>query len=153
MKQYSTVPCFSLSLVKERDLEYPVSKVGDAKDAEAALTAYLSDKDCEHLVVLMLAAGNNLIGLANVAIGGVSGLSCAVRDVFKAAIVARASGLILGHNHPSGDCTPSKEDIAFTKRAIEAGSILGVPVIDHVIVSSGMVSGSFSMLEHGMMGM
>ena len=147
---YSTVPCYSLCLVKEKDLKYPVEKLSHSGEAVRALQVYLEDRDSEYLVVLMLDAANNMTGVATAAVGGITGLSCKVRDVFKHAIVGRAHAIILGHNHPSGDVNPSKEDVAFTEKVVEAGKILGVPVVDHVIISSGMRSASFSFQEHGM---
>jgi DNA repair protein RadC len=137
-----------MRLVKEKSIKYPVEAIGDAKQAEIALRAYLHQQDCEHLVVLMLDARNDMIGMSTVTTGGISGLSCAVRDIFKYAIVGRASGIILGHNHPSGDCTPSQEDLNFTSRVKEAGQLLGVPLIDHLIISSGAREGRYSLLEH-----
>jgi len=148
---YSTVPRYSLKLIKEKSVWYPAEKVQDSSSAEKVLRAYLEDKDCEHMVVLLLDAANNMIGLSTVAVGGVSGLNTGLRDIFKAAIVARASGIILGHNHPSMDCTPSKEDIHFTEKAIEAGRLLGIPVVDHIIISSGFKASTYSFMQNGLL--
>jgi DNA repair protein RadC len=148
---YSTVPRYSLKLIKEKSVRYPAEKVQDSSSAEKVLLAYLEDKDCEHMVVLLLDAANNMIGLSTVAVGGVSGLNTGLRDVFKAAIVARASGIILGHNHPSMDCTPSKEDIHFTEKAIEAGKLLSIPVVDHIIISSGFKASTYSFMQNGLL--
>jgi DNA repair protein RadC len=148
---YTTVPRYSLKLIKEKSVRYPAEKVQDSSSAEKVLRAYLEDKDCEHMVVLMLDAANNMIGLSTVAVGGVSGLNTGLRDVFKAAIVARASGIILGHNHPSMDCTPSKEDIHFTEKAIEAGKLLSIPVVDHIIISSGFKASTYSFMQNGLL--
>jgi DNA repair protein RadC len=148
---YTTVPRYSLKLIKEKSVRYPAEKVQDSSSAEKVLRAYLEDKDCEHMVVLMLDAANNMIGLSTVAVGGVSGLNTGLRDVFKAAIVARASGMILGHNHPSMDCTPSKEDIHFTEKAIEAGKLLSIPVVDHIIISSGFKASTYSFMQNGLL--
>ena len=63
------------------------------------------------------------------------------REIFKAAILANAAGVVLVHNHPSGDPEPSEEDLSITKRLVEAGELLGIGVLDHVIVASrGLVS-------------
>lgn len=56
------------------------------------------------------------------------------REVFKAAILANSDGIILSHNHPTGDPTPSREDMEVTKRLVEAGGIVGIEVIDHVVI-------------------
>jgi len=76
------------------------------------------------------------------------------RDVFKAAILANASGVILAHNHPSGDPTPSPDDRALTWRLREAGTLLGIDLVDHVIIGDGARYFSFSesgLLERGIL--
>ena len=70
------------------------------------------------------------------------------RDIIKRALELNASGLIFVHNHPSGDIEPSKEDIALTKRLVEAGKISGIEIIDHIIVSR---NGHFSFQAEGML--
>lgn len=158
-QQYSTLPTFRLKSVREKSLRYPVPKC--ATEAQAALAlkhaysilhAALHDKECEHLVVLLLDAQHNYLGLSTVAIGGMSGLQCGVRDVFKAAITHRAHAIILGHNHPSGDTTPSQQDGIFTDRVLRAGILLDVPLLDHIIISSGSKDGSYSFFNHGRLG-
>ena len=57
--------------------------------------------------------------------------------MFRAAILANAAGIVAGHNHPSGDPTPSPDDIALTRRLVTAGEVLGVPLLDHIIVGDG----------------
>ena len=148
---YNMVPMYTLKLVKERGVRYPVDKVMDNRSAEVILQAYLENKDCEHMVALMLDGQNNVLGLHLVSIGGIAGCGVTVRDIFKAAIVGRASALVLSHSHPSGSLEPSKEDIDLTVRAIEAGKLLGIPCVDHIIVSSGMNRGSYSFLQHNLL--
>lgn len=148
---YSRVPVYSLKLIKERGLRYPLSKLDSPNNATSALRAYLQDKDCEHLAVLMVDGHNNFLGLTTVAIGGISGLKAGVRDVFKAAIAGRASAIILGHNHPSGDPSPSSEDILFTRKVQEGSEVLGIPLLDHIIISSGMNLDNFSFLVNGLL--
>jgi len=70
------------------------------------------------------------------------------REVFADAIADRAAGVILVHNHPSGSLEPSPEDIAITRRLVQAGEILGIPVLDHVIVGP---SGYLSLKERGLL--
>jgi DNA repair protein RadC len=131
-----TLPIYSLHLVQERTQAYASTHADDARSAAAILAALIGDRDCEHLAVLLVDAGNKVVGSSIVAIGGLSGIGVRCRDVFKAAIVHNAAGIILGHNHPSGDPTPSKEDLAFTKRVKEAAEMLGIPLIDHVITTN-----------------
>ena len=71
-----------------------------------------------------------------VSIGTLSASIVHPREVFQPAIIRNAACVILGHNHPSGDCSPSKEDIELTRRLSKAGEIIGIEVLDHIIVSS-----------------
>ena len=151
MPQYQRVPIYSLKLIKERSIKYPLPRIPDERAAADALRAFLHDKDCEHLAVLMLDNQHHFLGVHNVATGGLAGLRAGVRDIFKAAIVGNASALVMGHNHPSGNTTPSEEDILFTRAVLAASRVMSIPVVDHVIVSSGIEEGHFSFLSHGML--
>ncbi len=149
--QYSTIPRYRLKLIKDGKVRYPLDKISNSNDVATIMQSYLEDKDCEHLAVLLVDANNNFLGLHTVAIGGISGMGIAIRDCFKAAIVGRASAIICAHNHPSNDVTPSREDIAFTQKVKEAGSLLGIPLLDHVIVSSGMDKLAYSFVNSRML--
>jgi DNA repair protein RadC len=94
----------------------------------------LHDKDREHFAVLMLNAKCQAIGVSIVHIGSLTCTMVCARDVFKVAILANASMIIVAHNHPSGDPKPSPEDHAVTKVLVTVGNLLDIPVIDHVIV-------------------
>ena len=96
----------------------------------------LASADREMFLSLMFASKNILIGVETISIGSVEGTIITPREVFKSAILANAVSIILCHNHPSGDLIPSKEDIATTKKLIDAGELLGIKVLDHLIVSS-----------------
>ena len=75
-----------------------------------------------------------LIGVFEISHGNVNSSIVGTREVMQKALLANAVSIILMHNHPSGDCTPSKPDIDVTKKAIEAGKIVGVDVLDHLII-------------------
>jgi DNA repair protein RadC len=137
---YNYLPVFTLKAVREKSIKY-CPKVGTPNQAAAILRAYLRDKDCEHLVVLMVDNQNNYLGLAVAAKGGISGLYISPREVMKHCIIHRAHAFILGHNHPSGSTEPSVEDLEFTARVAEAGKIMGCPLLDHIIISSGLAEG------------
>jgi DNA repair protein RadC len=66
--------------------------------------------------------------------GSVNSSVVGVREIFQKALLANAVNIIMVHNHPSGDCTPSREDVEITKRMVEAGKILGVGVLDHLVI-------------------
>lgn len=90
--------------------------------------------DREEFHVLLLSTKNALIKNCPVSRGSLNASVVEPREVFKDAIAASAAGMILVHNHPSGDPTPSSEDIAITKRLIKAGELLGIAVHDHIIL-------------------
>jgi len=95
---------------------------------------YLRSRKQEHVVMLMLNARNELIGRKTVAIGSLNKSVVEPRDVFGEAVRNNAVGIILVHNHPSGDTSPSAADIRFTKRIEAGGKLLGIELLDHVIV-------------------
>jgi len=96
----------------------------------------LATSDREILLSVMLTVKNDLIGVETVSIGSIVSANIAPRDVFKSAILANAVSIIICHNHPSGELVPSDSDIALTKQIVEAGELLGIKVLDHLIVSN-----------------
>lgn len=108
-----------------------------ARDATAALAATLEHEPSEVFAILCLTTKNRVIAYHEVSRGA---LDCTIvhpREVFKAALLANASGIILAHNHPSGDPTPSPDDLALTQRLQESGAILGIHVLDHIVIGDG----------------
>lgn len=92
----------------------------------------------EYFNILLLNTKNEVISIENVSIGNLSSSIVHPREVFISAIKRSSSSIILVHNHPSGDPTPSNEDISITKRLQEAGDILGIKVLDHIIIGDGI---------------
>ena len=90
--------------------------------------------DREEFRVLLLNTKNGLIKKCEVSRGSLNASIVEPREVFKDAIAASAASMILVHNHPSGDPTPSSEDIAVTKRLVKAGELLNISVLDHIIL-------------------
>ncbi|MBE6086279.1 MULTISPECIES: RadC family protein [Selenomonas] len=88
----------------------------------------------EHFAVLLLNTKNHVISMPEVSVGSLSASVVHPREVFRAAIDHAAAAMILLHNHPSGDPTPSREDIAVTERLVKAGKIMDIPVLDHVVL-------------------
>lgn len=91
----------------------------------------------EHFAVLLLNTKNHVIGLKNISIGGLSSSIVHPREVFEAAVLHHSAAIILLHNHPSGDPTPSQEDIKVTERMVKAGTLMDIPVLDHIILGNG----------------
>ena len=88
----------------------------------------------EHFAVMLLNTKNHIIGMPEVSVGSLSASVVHPREVFRAAIDFAAASMILLHNHPSGDPTPSREDIAVTERLVKAGKVMDIPVLDHVVL-------------------
>ena len=127
------VQIIRVGLVRDAGSAAPGSTVTTAADVIPLLTELLS-ADREHFLAIHLNTRNIPIATETVSIGALNATLVHPREVFKAAILNNAAGLILAHNHPSGDPTPSKEDLALTRRMMEAGELLGIDVFDHVIV-------------------
>lgn len=108
----------------------------------------LENADREHFIVIYLDRKGNVNAINTVSIGGLSNTIVHPREVFKTALLTSSSSIVLCHNHPSGDPTPSKEDIDITRRLCNAGEIMGVDVLDHVIVG---VNRYTSLKETGLM--
>jgi DNA repair protein RadC len=87
------------------------------------------------LAVLLLDVRLGLIAIEVIAVGTISHVSVEPREVFAPAVAARASSVVLAHNHPSGDPEPSAQDIDFTHAMVDAGHVLSIEVVDHLIVS------------------
>jgi len=124
----------SIQLVKEKSLSYGSKQINCPRDAAIIAGDFLDGADREHFVVICLDTKNNVNALNTVSVGTLNSSLVHPREVFKAAILANSNALILSHNHPSGDPTPSREDVEITKRLAEAGKIMGIEVIDHVVI-------------------
>ncbi len=108
--------------------------VKSPEDVIKTARTLLKGKKKEHFIILCLDTRNHLIKTNVVSIGS---LDCSIvhpREVFKEAISSSAASVIFMHNHPSGDPTPSADDIKMTKRLIEAGEIIGIDVLDHIVI-------------------
>jgi len=102
----------------------------------------------EQFYVLLLSRSNKLLGIYEVSKGGFAGTVVDPKIIFIAALKGCASSIILAHNHPSGNLKPSQSDIAITKRLFEAGHLLDIPVVDHLIVTE---DGYLSFAEEGLL--
>ena len=134
----------ALSLIKRfyEELGPKDNIVLSAQDA-VSLTSEIRDKKKEHLVCLYLNARNALLKKEIVSIGTLDKSIIHPREIFGPAVELRAAGVVLLHNHPSGDVTPSKQDIEVVNKIIEAGKIMGVNVIDFIIVSESDIHSTF----------
>ena len=100
------------------------------------LVRSLGDADREHFLAIHLDIGNRVIGVDHVATGSLTGVEVHPREVFKSALLNNAAGVLFAHNHPSSQEVASSADITLTKRLKDAGELLGIKVLDHVIVAA-----------------
>ncbi len=107
------------------------------EDAAHFAMPYFRQEQKEHFAILMLNTKNHILGLQDVSIGSLTASIVHPREVFETAILHHSAAIILLHNHPSGDPTPSKEDICVTQRIEKASNVMDIPVLDHIILGGG----------------
>lgn len=125
---------FELTKRKDEIVQTKIN-IKHSQDVVNLVKSKLIDKKKEHFLVLSLDSRNNLIKVSKISIGSLNASIVHPREVFKEAIQSSAASVIMVHNHPSGDPTPSEDDIALTKRLVKTGEILGIDVLDHIIVT------------------
>lgn len=125
----------SIKMVKEGSILYKERKVTSPSDAANIAKDFLECCDREQLIVICLDTKNQPTAINLASIGTLNSSVVHPREVFKVAILANSASIIVAHNHPSGDTTPSSEDVNVTTRIKEAGKILGIELLDHIIIS------------------
>lgn len=144
-----TIEIVSLKLVKDGDLRTQYNtKLNSAANAYNVVNSLIGDRDREHSVVITLDTQLQINSISIVSIGSVNQAIVHPREVFKSAILHNASSIIIAHNHPSGILEPSSADISITARLKEAGEILGIELLDHLIVNE---SRYYSFKENGIL--
>lgn len=144
--QAKRVDVVQVKMVKERSVLYSARRIQSASDGDRLVRQFIEDLDREAMVVVALNAKSEPTCLQVVSTGSLSASIVHPREVFKVAILSNAYSILLAHNHPSGDITPSQEDISITKRLKNAADIMGVPMLDHIIIGSGNY---YSLKENG----
>lgn len=130
-----TVQKYRLELVKESKGTYDTKVSVPSDVVEVLNNVFKLNMQCEEVfVILCMDTKNKIVGAFEVSRGTINSSIVHPREVFKRAMMCNAASIIAGHNHPSGIVTPSEEDKNITKRLVEAGVMLGMPVIDHLIV-------------------
>jgi DNA repair protein RadC len=113
------------------------AEIHNPKSAAELVEYEMAELPQEHLRVINLDTRNHVINIEQVYVGSVNASSVRVGELFKSAIQRNATAIILVHNHPSGDPTPSPEDVALTRAVIQAGKLLDVDVLDHLVIGRG----------------
>lgn len=126
----------SIKMVREATMLYEIRKITSPTDAVGLGKRFLEDSDREQPLLCCLDTKNQPVALNVVSVGSLNSSIVHPREVFKAAFLSNAASIILFHNHPSGDPSPSSEDINITTRLKECGKILGVELTDHIIIGN-----------------
>jgi DNA repair protein RadC len=130
------VSIVSIKMMREGSMLYDVRKICSPADAVELGRRFLEDADREQLVVCCLDTKNQPQSVNVASVGSLNSSIVHPREVFKAAILSNAASILIFHNHPSGDPAPSNEDISITKRLKEAGKLMGIELLDHIVIGS-----------------
>ena len=129
------IPRFDIRLVRDgRVATLEPAVIHHPSDTLPILEAELSELAYERFVALALNTKNHLTAVLPVSSGILNASIVHPRELFQRAILANSAALIVAHNHPSGDPSPSPEDIDLTRKLVEAGQLLDIPILDHVIL-------------------
>lgn len=127
-----------VTLVKEKSVVYGDLKISAPADAarklQPVIKELLEDSDRENLVAFYLNTKHVVTGVEVVSTGSLNSSVVHPREVFKGALLHNAAAIIVAHNHPSGDPTPSQEDANVTRRLFDAGKLLGIELLDHLVI-------------------
>jgi DNA repair protein RadC len=142
-----SIPVYRVSLVKESSIKMSEESFRSPLDLAKVLSKYFHGLDREHFVVVALNSRNRIIGINTVSIGSLDQSIVHPRETFKAAILCNAAAIVLAHNHPGGSTQPSRDDREVTARLKNAGELLGIKVLDHIIMGEGLDYFSFTAEE------
>ena len=127
----------SIKMVKESSFLYQTRQILSPKDAYEMIKEQLEGLDREQFIIACLNTKNEPTNITVVSVGSLNKAIVHPREVFKTAILSNAASIMAFHNHPSGETTPSQQDIQLTNRLYEAGELLGIKLLDHLIIGDG----------------
>jgi len=133
-----TIGVYRISMVRDSSVPVDLDQTRTIYSATALLSLVAplyAGRDREVFSVILLNARNIPIGINHVSVGSLNATIVHPREVFKPAVLIGAAGIILAHNHPSNDTSPSQEDLDLTRRMVRAGQIMGIEILDHLIVN------------------
>jgi DNA repair protein RadC len=142
----SFIPRYTVRLVPDSRHASPLILIRNSADAATALRPFFAGLDREQFLVACLDAKHAIIGVNIVSLGSLTLSIVHPREVFKPAILLNSAAIICAHNHPSGDPAPSSEDRVLTTRLRQAGELLGITVLDHIILGDDR---TFSFADQG----
>ena len=128
----------SIKMVKESSFLYQTRQILSPNDAYEMIKEQLEGLDREQFIIACLNTKNEPTNISVVSVGTLNKAIVHPREVFKTAILSNAASIMAFHNHPSGEITPSQQDIQLTNRLYEAGELLGIKLLDHLIIGDGI---------------
>ena len=147
-KAISIVGALELGRRRKESNQIVKPQIRSSEDAYKVIAPELMDQPTEQFWVIMLNRSNKVIHKRAISLGGVSGTVADPKVIFKKALDDLASGIILAHNHPSGNKKPSQADIDLTKKLQNSGKLLEIPILDHIIFTD---DGYFSFADEGLL--
>ena len=127
----------SIKMVKESSFLYRTRQILSPNDAYEMIKEQLEGLDREQFIIACLNTKNEPTNISVVSLGTLNKAIVHPREVFKTAILSNAASIMAFHNHPSGETTPSQQDIQLTNRLYEVGELLGIKLLDHLIIGDG----------------
>ncbi len=136
MRRY--IANYKIQLVKESNYIADRKNIRSPRDCFEIMKSLYDTCVTEQFNIVMLSTKNHVLGISTISTGTLSSSLVHPREVFQPVLLqGMVASIILSHNHPSGDATPSNEDIQLTKKLVAAGNLLDIPVLDHVIIGDG----------------
>ena len=152
-QQYKTTNIYKCLMVKDKTVTYKAGSVKRSDDVADLIIETINNNgqnDREQLVAVYLNGSNHIIGSTIAFTGTINACTAAPTEILKAALICNAASIIIGHNHPSENIDPSRDDIEVTNRIAEAANIIGLKLLDHIIVST-FEKTHYSFEDHGLM--
>jgi len=134
------LPWYRVSLVREGSCVSEHNAISSPEEVFAVTHSDFAETTVEKALMLALDTKNKIIGVFTISTGSLNASIIHPRDLFQRAILCNAASVILVHNHPSGDPTPSAEDLELTRKMVKAGKLMDIPVLDHVIIGEDRYS-------------
>lgn len=131
------IPAVKLSMIRDGSVLAERNVITQSAQAATLCRSIIGQNDREELLALLLDAKHKVSAVHSVSVGSLTLSIVHPREVFKMAIISNAAAMIIAHNHPSGDPTPSQEDRQLTTRLKECGELIGISVLDHLVIGEG----------------
>lgn len=143
------IPVVKLSMIRDGSITTDRRTLSDSHSAAALCRSIIGDNDREEMLAVILDAKHKINAVHSISVGTLSLSLVHPREVFKAAVLCNAAAMIIAHNHPSGDPTPSQEDRLLTKRLRECGELMGISILDHLVI--GDAERYYSFADNGVL--